>query len=121
MQLRRLVIAEAVTFPELGRAFYDLGPGRTITELATAFERLTKRGLLQVTDSSRAASDFNWLVMSEPLNRAMILGDNRPPNRQLSTPGQTTRWTPSLPPTARASAGHFDHDRELSTKGSATA
>jgi TetR/AcrR family transcriptional regulator, mexJK operon transcriptional repressor len=80
MQLRRLVIAEAVTFPALGRAFYELGPGRTITELANAFERLSKRGLLNIADPARAASDFNWLVMSDPLNRAMLLGDNGPPD-----------------------------------------
>lgn len=80
MQLRRLVIAEAATFPNLGRAFYELGPGRTIAQLATAIERLGKRRLLTVTDSTRAASDLNWLIMSEPLNRAMLLGDNGPPS-----------------------------------------
>lgn len=79
MQLRRLVIAEAVTFPDLGRAFYELGPGRTIAALAAVFQRLTKRGQLNAVDPARAASDFNWLVMSEPLNRAMILGDSRTP------------------------------------------
>jgi TetR/AcrR family transcriptional regulator, mexJK operon transcriptional repressor len=87
MQLRRLVIAEAVTFPALGRAFYELGPGRTITQLANAFERLGKRGQLNITDPARAASDFNWLVMSDPLNRAMLLGDNGPPG-----PQSTVRW-----------------------------
>ena len=81
MQLRRLVIAEAATFPDLGRAFYELGPGRTITQLATAIARLGQRGLLTVNDATRAASDLNWLIMSEPLNRAMLLGDNGPPNR----------------------------------------
>jgi TetR/AcrR family transcriptional regulator, mexJK operon transcriptional repressor len=80
MQLRRLVIAEAVTFPELGRAFYENGPGRTIGELTKAFQRLNDRGLLTVTDPARAASDFNWLIMSDPLNHAMLLGKNEPPD-----------------------------------------
>src|SRR5437868_1445178 len=40
MQLRRLVIAESARFPELGRTFYDQGPGRTMTALASTFERL---------------------------------------------------------------------------------
>ena len=79
MQLRRLVIAEAITLPALGRAFYGLGPGRTITELAHAFERLAQRGVLHITNPIRAASDFNWLLMSDPLNRAMFLGENDPP------------------------------------------
>ena len=81
LQLRRLVIAEAVSFPELGRSFYENGPGRTIDELAAVFRRLDRRGLLRVPDPGRAASDFNWLIMSEPLNKAMLLGDDRTPTR----------------------------------------
>ena len=82
MQLRRVVIAEATTFPALGRALYELGPGRTITEFAKAFARLDERGLLHTDDPARAGSDFNWLVMSEPLNRAMLLGESEPPPPQ---------------------------------------
>ena len=79
LQLRRLVIGEASRFPELGRTFYDRGPGRTIAALATAFERLAERGALHVDDPRLAAEHFNWLIMSLPLNRAMLLGDDAPP------------------------------------------
>jgi TetR/AcrR family transcriptional repressor of mexJK operon len=79
LQLRRLVIAEAGRFPELGRTFYEQGPGRTITALATVLERLAERGVLQPDDPLLAAAHFNWLVMSIPLNRAMLLGDDEPP------------------------------------------
>jgi TetR/AcrR family transcriptional repressor of mexJK operon len=79
LQLRRLVIAEAGRFPELGRTFYEQGPGRTIAALATAFERLADRGVLQPSEPSLAAAHFNWLVMSIPLNQAMLLGDDEPP------------------------------------------
>lgn len=79
MRLRRLVIAEAGRFPELGRAFYERGPGRTIAALATTFERLKDRGVLELEDPLQAATQFNWLVMSAPLNQAMLLGDDRPP------------------------------------------
>jgi TetR/AcrR family transcriptional regulator, mexJK operon transcriptional repressor len=61
MQLRRLIISEAVTFPDLGRQFYEL---------------------LNAPDPERAASDYNWLVMSDPLNRAMILGHAEPPTQK---------------------------------------
>jgi AcrR family transcriptional regulator len=74
LQLRRLVIAEADRFPELGRTFYDRGPGRTIASLAATFEVLCERGLLDVDDTVTAATQFNWLVMSAPLNDAMLLG-----------------------------------------------
>jgi TetR/AcrR family transcriptional repressor of mexJK operon len=76
LELRRLVIAEANRFPELGRTFYDRGPGRTIAALATAFERLATRGVLQIEDPTLAAAHFNWLIMSAPINQAMLLGPN---------------------------------------------
>jgi TetR/AcrR family transcriptional regulator, mexJK operon transcriptional repressor len=79
LQLRRLVIGEAGRFPELGRTFYEQGPGRTIIALATVFERLDARGVLQLDDPPLAAAHFNWLVMSVPLNQAMFLGEDRPP------------------------------------------
>src|ERR687892_1971664 len=48
LQLRRLGIGESARFPELGRTFYEQGPGRTIAALAAAFERLAARGVLQL-------------------------------------------------------------------------
>jgi TetR/AcrR family transcriptional regulator, mexJK operon transcriptional repressor len=79
LQLRRLVIGEAGRFPELGRTFYEQGPGRTIAALAAVFERLAGRGVLQLDDPLLAAAHFNWLVMSIPLNQAMLLGEDAPP------------------------------------------
>jgi len=79
LQLRRLVVGEAGRFPELGRTFYEQGPGRTIAALATVFERLADRGVLRPDDPLLAAAHFNWLVMSIPLNRAMLLGEDEPP------------------------------------------
>lgn len=78
LQLRRLVIGEVARFPQLGRTFYEQGPGRTIAALAATFERLAARGLLQLDDPFLAATHFNWLIMSTPLNRAMLLGDDEP-------------------------------------------
>ncbi len=79
LQLRRLVIGEASRFPELGRTFYQRGPGRTILALATAFDRLAARDILRLDDPALAAAHFNWLIMSAPLNQAMLLGSDEPP------------------------------------------
>ncbi|PZF85428.1 TetR/AcrR family transcriptional regulator [Jiangella anatolica] len=79
LQLRRLVIGEAGRFPELGRLFAERGPARTIADLAAAFRGLSERGLLAVADPELAAAHFNWLVMSVPLNHAMLTGDDTPP------------------------------------------
>ncbi len=75
MQLRRLVIGEVSRFPELARVLYERGPQRALSALATAFRRLADRGLLTIDDPSIAAAHFNWLIMSAPLNLAMLLGD----------------------------------------------
>jgi TetR/AcrR family transcriptional regulator, mexJK operon transcriptional repressor len=80
LQLRRLVIGEAGRFPELGRTFYERGPGRTMQALAEAFARLAQAGTLKLDDPAIAAEHFNWLVMSIPLNQAMLLGDDEQPD-----------------------------------------
>ena len=79
MQFRRLVIGEVGRFPELAKALYERGPKRALDALAALFDRLDKRRVLTVDDPKTAASEFNWLVMGEPLNRAMLLGDDAIP------------------------------------------
>lgn len=80
MQLRRLVIGEVTRFPELARVLYERGPARAMAMLATVFESLAARGLLRVDDPRVAAEHFNWLIMSAPLNQAMLLGDEAIPS-----------------------------------------
>ena len=46
-------------------------------------ETLAARDLLTIDDPKTAASHFNWLVMSEPLNRAMLLGDEAIPKQAV--------------------------------------
>lgn len=79
LALRRLVISEASRFPDLGRAFYERGPGRTINALTAAFERLAASGGLELEDPALAAEHFNWLIMSAPINHAMLLGRDEAP------------------------------------------
>jgi AcrR family transcriptional regulator len=71
-RLRRLVIGEAERFPELGRTYYERGPGRSAEGLAERFRQLAEKGLLEIDDPEFAAHQFNWLVLSIPLNRAMF-------------------------------------------------
>jgi len=75
MQLRRVVIGEVGRFPELGNALYESGPERAMAAMARTFRLLADRGLLRIDDAALAASHFNWLVMSQPLSQAMLLGD----------------------------------------------
>jgi AcrR family transcriptional regulator len=81
VRLRRLVIGEVSRFPELGEALYSGGPGRAISSLAATFERIAACRVLAIRNPSLAASQFNWLVMSAPLNGAMLLGDDAIPSK----------------------------------------
>lgn len=75
MQLRRLVIGEAERFPELGKRLHAKGPGRSIARLTKNLAHYSESGDVEAEDLRAAASFFNWLVMGEPVNDAMLLGD----------------------------------------------
>lgn len=79
LQLRRLVIGEVSRFPELARALAEHGPHRAVDSLAALLRDARRRGLLVVPDARAAAAQLNWLVMGEPLNDAMLLGDGAVP------------------------------------------
>jgi AcrR family transcriptional regulator len=83
MAIRRLVIAEADRFPSLATSWWERGPERAHASLAATFLRLRERGLLDVDDPRRAAEQFNWLVLSIPLHRALYLPADAPPRSDL--------------------------------------
>ncbi len=73
------MIGEVGRFPELAKVLYERGPQRAIKAIADRVRALAERGLLVMDDLPLAASQFNWLVMSAPLNQAMLLGDGAIP------------------------------------------
>ena len=75
LKMRRLVIAEAERFPEIGREYYARSWLRSNGLLADAFEALTERGLLAIEDPERAAHIFTWLIIAIPANKVAFLGD----------------------------------------------
>lgn len=79
LQLRRLVIGEVARFPALARALAMHGPHRAIGIIAEQLRAYADRGLLRVPDEAVAAAQLNWLVMGEPMNDAMLLGDEAVP------------------------------------------
>ena len=81
LQLRRLVIGEVARFPELAAALHEHGPQRTTSALTREIGRLVRLGFLETDDPRAAAIDFIWLVMGEPINRAMLLGDETIPSK----------------------------------------
>jgi AcrR family transcriptional regulator len=75
VRLRRLVIAEADRFPDVGTAWYEGPFDRTLVILGEAMQRLADRGLLRnLSDPTRAAYQFAGLVMYQPMNQVMFAG-----------------------------------------------
>ncbi|WP_340558872.1 TetR/AcrR family transcriptional regulator [Streptomyces sp. GSL17-111] len=77
LQLRRLVIANADAFPELGAAWYERGFERVLATLAATFRSLTEAGVLHVREPLLAAHHFTGLLLWIPVNKAMFHGGPR--------------------------------------------
>jgi AcrR family transcriptional regulator len=74
----RMISAEARRNPELGRLFYDAGPGRVHRRLADLFRKLEALGVLSVTDADEAASFCFGVLVGEPILRNQLCGDDAP-------------------------------------------
>jgi TetR/AcrR family transcriptional repressor of mexJK operon len=72
--LRRLLVGEARAFPALGAEYFERAPAQVLAALAAGFERLTRDGLLRCPDPRIAAAQFAYLIVGEPLDRAMLVG-----------------------------------------------
>ena len=75
LRLRRLVIANAERFPEMGRAWYAHGFERALAALADEFRLLTELSLLDADDPLMAANHFVGLLLWIPVNKVMFSGD----------------------------------------------
>ena len=76
--LRRLLVGEARAFPTLSAEYFDRAPAQVLDALAAGFERLARIGLLRISDTRLAAAQFAYLIVGEPLDRAMLVGTVAP-------------------------------------------
>jgi TetR/AcrR family transcriptional regulator, mexJK operon transcriptional repressor len=65
LAMYRIVVAETVRFPELGRIFYDSGPKVMISRIAELLARASACGALAITDAHVAAVQFIGLVRGD--------------------------------------------------------
>ena len=77
-QLRRLVIAEAVRFPELGQLYWERGFARMLLSISQCLAVLDKRSLLRVANPELSAQQFAGMLLWIPSNRIMFLGATSP-------------------------------------------
>lgn len=68
----RTVTAAAAKFPEIGRAFYEAGPGYGQERIAALLAGWGKRGELAIDEPLEAAIDFVNLMQGDLLRRALF-------------------------------------------------
>lgn len=83
LRLRRLIMANAERFPDVGRSWYEQGFERVLNTLATSFKSLAERNLLHGNDPLLAANHFVGLLLWIPVNKAMFTGEYRSDPEEL--------------------------------------
>ncbi len=82
--LHRIVIAESQRFPELGRLFYDSGPGASIATLAAYLRRHRDHPALKIEDPQHAAEEFMELLRGYEHMRALLRVETAPSPRKFN-------------------------------------
>ncbi|HWU62614.1 MAG TPA: TetR/AcrR family transcriptional regulator [Ensifer sp.] len=72
LALNRLVISQALSYPEIAQAFYRAGPVQATREVSEVLERAAEAGLLTLCNPSRAAIQFLTLVSCDLPLRALL-------------------------------------------------
>jgi TetR/AcrR family transcriptional repressor of mexJK operon len=80
LDLHRLIIAESRRFPDLGKLFYERGPGTNVETLAAYLVRNAKAEL-RGREPERVAAEFMSLLRGYEHMRA-LLGLEGPPSRR---------------------------------------
>lgn len=68
----RVAVAESQRFPDIGRAFYDSGPGLGAARLATYLRACVARGELVIDDLNLAAHQFIELCRADLFYRRLL-------------------------------------------------
>ena len=82
--LHRIVVAESQRFPELGKLFYDSGPGGSIAALGEYLTRHRKDPDLKIKDPRLAAEEFLELLRGYEHMRALLRVGSGPTPRKVN-------------------------------------
>ncbi len=82
--LHRIVVAESQRFPDLGKLFYDSGPGGSIRALAEHFTRHRRDPALKVKNPRLAAEEFLELLRGYDHMRALLRVGGGPSARRVN-------------------------------------
>lgn len=79
----RIAVTEANRFPDLVKAFYEQGPGRTTVRLAEVLEAARDRGEIELDDCQRVAGHFVGMIRDN-LHLQVVLGLRPAPSEKES-------------------------------------
>ena len=107
LAIHRVVLAESVRFPELGRAFFDGGPATARTLVAAWLAEQASAGRLRVPDSEVAAEQLMALLRAG-LHLRALLGVPPAPNEAEINATVTASVATFLAAYGTASRAHSD-------------
>lgn len=68
----RTVVSEGARFPELGKAFYESGPGAAVERLSNYLMQQVGLGVLRIANTEAAARQYFGMVRSDLHMRALL-------------------------------------------------
>ena len=85
LRAQRIVLGVAERMPEIGRGFYQFGPGQGTSVIAAYLQRMTARGLLRIDDFHLAAGQFAQLCQTHLVRpRLYRVTDNPPTDAEIA-------------------------------------
>lgn len=78
LSLRRLIIAEAEQFPDLGRRYYEQAPARGIEVVVNCLQPYVDAGLIAADDLRLAAAHFAYLTLGSAQDRMLFIPTELP-------------------------------------------
>lgn len=84
LSLARLIIGEVQRFPEIGRAYQEVGPDRLLSGIMSYLENQRQAGRLAFEDAELAAQDLWGLILSAPRTQALYMPDRLPSRAELA-------------------------------------
>ncbi len=82
LAIYRAVVAESSRFPELGKAFYEFGPGAAVLRLSKYLSLQNDLGVLKIEDTESAARQYFGMVRSD-LHMRAVFGLQLPGQKDL--------------------------------------
>ncbi|PSJ55557.1 TetR/AcrR family transcriptional regulator [Kumtagia ephedrae] len=84
LSLARLIVGEVQRFPEIGRAYQEVGPDRLLRGIMDYLDGQRRAGRLAFEDAELAAQDLWGLILSAPRTQALYMPDRQPSRAEIA-------------------------------------